>query len=307
VRIRYRYLVVAAVAVTAAGVASGKSASHPPRSDAANRRVARHDAVGLLGKLVLPDGATRVSSDPSIGRRLNAAALVEASPQLVDLHRFWRVAESPADVLAWLHKHVPSGSVVGGTGTSSGPGFSIDSIQFGFRAVSRVLLWRDLVVSVAAARGRGAAIRADAEDVWVLERPRSERVPSGTAQIDVAVTRTDFKTGHTSTTPQTVTKAATIQKVISLVDALPMDQLGAVPCPVDLGPDVTLKFLPASGSTPLAVATAQGEGCGLVSFTVESKAEPDLADGGTLVERLGRLLGFKTDFPRPLGDLIDAR
>lgn len=292
-----------AVAIT--GVASAQSVDSTPGA-IANRHAARKEASKLLAGLHVPAGATAVSGDPSAGRHLGSASLVGASAELVDLHRFWRVSASPAEVLEWFQAHRPAGTTVAGTGVASGPGYSVSSIAFWLPPVKNVLLSRELGVSIAAARGGDAAIRVDAQVVWYLPRPKWERVPAGSTQVDVTVTRTDVKTGQQSSSSQTVTAAATVGKIVSLVDRLPMDQLGPVPCPVDLGPDATLEFLSASGAS-LATATAQGEGCGLVSFAIRGRSEPQLADGGELVERLGKLLGFRTVFPRPVGDVTDRR
>jgi hypothetical protein len=263
----------------------------PAGKISANKRAAHRDVRRLMGRLVLPPGATVASRDPGEGVGLATAESEPATSTLVDVHRFWRVPGAPSAALAWFQAHVPAGSSLGTSGTSSGPGYVVNVLGFDFPAVTGVLESRELAVSITAARGGGTAVRADAEDVWYLPRPSSERVPAGVQLIDVNVTRLNPSNGSRSTSTMTVSTAAAVKKVVSLVNALPRAQPGAFSCPVDFGPDVTLKFLSAPGTAPLAVATAQGSGCGTVTFTLAGKSEPPLS-GGTLVRQLEKLLGF---------------
>jgi hypothetical protein len=279
-------LAVLAVAVVAVAVAATTAAS--------NKRAARRDAPRLLRALVLPPGATPASSDPSPHDQLAQPGLSFATPALVDIHRFWRVAGDPTNVEGWFRKHVPAGSSVFSYGGSSGPGYEILTVAFDFPARTGVLGSRDIVVEVTRARGGGTAIRADAEDVWLVPRPKSERVPASVNLITYTVSRLNLHTGTTTTSaPTTVTKQSDVRKIVSLVNGLPRAQPGAEACPADIGPDVDLKFYYQQGGPVVAEADAGGSGCGGVSFTLGGRHEPELAGGAELVHQLEKLLGFK--------------
>jgi hypothetical protein len=273
-------IAVAAVAVTIA-IAAPTAAS--------NRRAARHDVPRLLSRLRVPPGAKAVGSDPSAHRRLGWAWSFPGTPALVDVHQFWRVPSNPVGIAAWFRQHAPPGSSVGGYGGTSGRGFEVDMVQFGFAPTPGVLSSRGIVVAVTVARGGGTAIRADAQDVWFVPRPNSERVPAGTRLIDVTVQRMN----PASTSKQTVTDAGLVRKIVRLINARPPAQPGAESCPADIGPAITLDFLARRGASPIATATADGSGCGGVSFALNGKQEPALAGGWQLVRELEKLLGLK--------------
>jgi hypothetical protein len=281
--------VVGVLATGAGAVASGQPNLHVPARAAANKRFAQRDVHKLITLVVLPSGAMLARRDPATDGALPEPAFEAATPALVDLHRFYLIAgEQPSAVLAWFQGHVPAGSSRSMSGSGSGPGYSFSALEYSFRSISRALVSRDISVSVAAARGGGTAIRIDAQDIWWVPRPRSERVPAGVQLIDVTVQRLN----PTSTTSLTVTDAAKVRRIVSLVNALPPAQPGAFSCPADFGPDVALSFRASASATPLARAVAQGSGCGGVSFTLHGRSEPGLSDGYELVSQLEKLLGF---------------
>ncbi len=293
-RLRVAVLVsVAALAViVAASVANGQPNQRVPARAARNARVARRDVRRLLTKLVLPAGATVTARNPG-GVALASASSVPVSSALIDVHRFWRVAgEGPTAVLSWFEAHVPAGSSLTENGSGSGPGFEFSALGFSFPDITGVLDSRELSVTIAAAPGGGTAIRADAQDVYWIPKPKWERVPAGVQQIDVSVQRLNQSTGKTTTTSRTVENASQIATIVSLVNALPPAQPWVLSCPADLGPTVTLNFLSAPGAAPLATAVAGGSGCGGVSFTLHGKTAPGLGNGPGLDTRVGHLLGF---------------
>jgi hypothetical protein len=283
-------MVVVGVLATGAGaVASGQPMVRVPAGAAANKRFAQRDVHKLITRVVLPAGATLTAHDPATDSALAESAFGAATPALVDLRRFYSDAgEQPSAVLAWFQGHVPAGSSQTMSGSGSGPGYSFNALEYSFRATSSALVSRDISVSIAAARGGGTAIRIDAQDIWLLPRPRSERVPAGVQLIDVTVQRSN----PTSTTSLTVTDAAKLRRIVSLVNALPPAQPGAFSCPADLGPSVTLSFRATPAASPLAVAVADGTGCGGVSFTLHGRSEPGLSGGYGLVSQLEKLLAF---------------
>jgi hypothetical protein len=279
----------AVLALGAAGVAlaSGWNWHTPPRARP-NLAAARRDTHALIRKLVPPAGAVLVSRNPSDNAWLNSPQMAQDTPALVDAHRFYRVAgEQPDTVAQWFQSHVPAGSSLDGTMGGSG---DYSGYSYAFPSEAGVLEYRQLSVAIVPARGGGAAVRVDAEDIYWVPRPKLERVPAGVRLIDVSVQRMNpFSTSYL-----TVTNGAEVAKVIKLVNALPAAQPGVSSCPADDGPEVTLQLLANNDKTvPLATVVADGSGCGGVSFRRFATEEPGLSGGGTLDPQLEKLLGFQ--------------
>jgi hypothetical protein len=282
--------IVVAVAAGAAAAATG-GPTHA-RTPSSNERAAHAGARHLLAEVTLPAGAVVSRSDPSLHRLLARPSESIADTELIDRHRFWRVPGTPTAVLAWVKAHRPAGSSVVGTSASSSPRGNVEGVAFSFPAVRGVLRSRLLNVAVATARGGGTAVRADAEVAWVLPRSAGERVPPDARVVSITNTHVDTRPGRPRTSaPITVTDAGKVRRIAGLVDALPLDQLGLVPCPADFGPTVDLKFYAVRGGAVLAEASAEGSGCGIVSFSLAGKAEPPLTGGPRLIHQLGKLLG----------------
>jgi len=291
---RVRALIVGLVALVAAGatvtVAAGlpsRGVSVPaPGSAAANERAADAAARRLLSTLMLPAGATVSASDPSPGR-LSVPGFSQASIALVDLHRFWRVSEGPSAVSAWVLSHPPAGGSFLGSGGDGGSGYRVETPAYSFAPVGSALLSRTLAVSVTAARGGGSAVRVDAEVEWLIPRPRSERVPAGVRLVALTDTRVDVHTGKSTTARIVVTDAARVRRIVGLVDALPLDELGDVPCTASFG-TVDLKFYARQSGRVLGEATTTGF-CDAVAFDVRGRAEPMLIGAAGLIKKLDSL------------------
>lgn len=296
---RLAVVVGLALAVVASGVAvaglhaatSNRRAEHTPTS---NRQAAHTDARHLLSLLVLPPGAVSSATDPSLHKLLGSPGLGTGAIPTVDRRRFWRVPGQPAAVMASIEAHPPAGSRLAAQGAGSGPSGATHSDAFSFHAVRGVLLSRSLVVTVAVARGGGTAVRADAEVAWVRPRSTAERVPSEAHVVSITDRRFNVPGGtSTVSAPLTIADAAKVRRIAALVNALPRDQLGVVPCPADFGPHVDLKFYAVRGGPVLAEADADGSGCGIVSFWRHGNAEAPLSGGPGLIHRLASLLGVK--------------
>lgn len=78
--------------VVCAAAAAAIAAAQVPTNPAAGRTAADR----ILGKARLPTGASAAASDPSGG--LLAGTPHPATPDLIDLRRFWRVPGDPAAV-----------------------------------------------------------------------------------------------------------------------------------------------------------------------------------------------------------------
>jgi hypothetical protein len=275
-------LVVAGVVVaTAAGSAS---------TTQSNRRAARMDAPRLLATLQLPAGSQAASADPSRSSLLGHAPTRPGTRNLVDVHGFWRVPGQPRTVLDWVESHPPAGStrnMSGASGTSKG----ISTVWDGYALapIARVESYRELVVEVAQASGSGTALRADGQVVWLIAKPSSERIPAGVTSIAITARRA----GKPPVSPAPVTGSGKVRRIVAYVNSLPPAQPGAVACPNDRGPLVELDFRAPEHRTPVAIAVADGSGCGLVTVRMHGHAQPSLSGGPRLISWLHSALGIK--------------
>lgn len=290
-----RLLVAFAVfAMLVAGVALG--ATPGPTS----RATAHALAARLLSETVLPPGAVPSMTDPSQGSlpRPIWPSNTPATPDVIDLHGFWRVPGEPRSVTAWIHTHSPAG--LHAFEAQYGPANVTDAVSYvGFflplklpaidaAADDAPDAW--LMVETTDAAGGGTAVRADAQVVWLKPRPATERIPAGVKQVTVTVRRSPQKSRSTLT----LTTPAQIRAVIGFVNQLPLLQPDVVACghfPKE--PKVDLTFWGSAGSEPLAAAVADDYGCDVVTFQIRGRAEPTLTGGITLAKQLESLLDLR--------------
>lgn len=253
---------------------------------ASNERAARHDAPRLLAALAVPPGASPASGDPSRSKVLGASPSRPATPALFDVHAFWRVPGDPQAALNWIQSHPPSPNhdTTGRTLTRTGAESAWDG--YSFSPIPGVLSSRAVIVSAARATGGGTALRADAQVMWVVTRPAWERIPAGIREVTI----TAHRPGKPASAAITVTVGNRVRRIVALVDALPADQPGAVACPNDVGPEVQVAFRHTPGAAPLVSVTADGSGCGGVTFRLRGRRGPPLAGGPGLIRRLSSLL-----------------
>ncbi|HTU87805.1 MAG TPA: hypothetical protein VMF57_19660 [Solirubrobacteraceae bacterium] len=279
-------------------VASGAVArtSSPPNGGAANEQAARSDAASLLASLNRPLGAVEQSSEPAgdDGALATPASGPPDTPNVVDDHAWWVVPESPQQVLQYIAAHPPAGASAGSFGGSFTAGkSSVTTTGFQWPAIRDQLSIRWLIVGVVALSGGSTGVRADSQVVWITPRPRSERIPATARRVVV----TDSRGGTLAQGPITITSRPTVAKVVSLLNALPAWQPGVYSCPADFGWRVRVAvYAPQSGSSsPIAVATIDPNGCGIVRLTLRGKRQPALAGGYTAAKRLSALLHVKLD------------
>lgn len=257
-------------------------------ANAGDQRAAQLEAARALAELTLPAGAVRSATDPS-GGALTAAALAPSTPRLIDRHEFSRVPGSPQAVVAWVGTHRPAGTQVTATGSGSGPHGALELTQLSFTRVDAGVESSALVVAATSLRSGWSAVRVDVQAVWLLVRPAWATVPSQVRAATIIVQRLGGLPGR----PVAVTAPAEVRRIARLVNRLPVSQRdgAAISCPVDRGPIVRVAFYRRSGDrTPVAVATADGSGCGMVALKVHGRTAPALAGGPRLIRALGRLI-----------------
>lgn len=263
------------------------------RTSAGNRRAAVADAGQLLTRVVLPDGAHRVSKPDHW--QLGQAARPAATP-MVDRHAWWRVNRPFSRVLDYVRTHPPRGGSLEGT-ASSGPGPPWEAVTFAFPAEPGVLGIRWLTVSMIQLSNRSTGIRTDALVQWIIPRPAAERVPSGVTVIEVS----RRIPGQPPTVARTVSGRSHVRQIIKLIDRLPTLQPGVWSCPAQRSAPaiVTLTFRARPGAVPLARASAPADsgnsetGCDAMSFSIRGRRQTALVHTRHFFAAVGRLLGIR--------------
>ena len=233
---------------------------------APNRELATRIAEGLPGTLPLPPEATEVSTDPSAGK-LAQPFSYPATPQLVSVHRFWRLSGTPSAAIKWLEAHPPSGSKITMGGTSGvGDHVTAWDVGYTFPPVPGRISSEELQVTVTQAEGAGTALLADGQVVWVIPRPASERIPGGVRVIDVTASDPPRHIHFAGT----IKSAAAIRRIVTLIEGLERPGEGARHCPAFEGATVELGSGVRRGARLLRVsvrvkASAKGSRCGCMA------------------------------------------
>ena len=109
----------------------------------------------------------------------------------------------------------------------------------------------------------------------------------GVRALTVVVRRPDRRAAQRVS----VTAPARVRRIVKLVNRFPVSQRVAgamVICPLDVGPMAEVSFFRHRGDpTPVAVAEADGSGCGTLSLEVGHRRAPALAGGPRLIAALG--------------------
>jgi hypothetical protein len=153
-------LAAAVALVLPAGTQASRAFGRGARSRAAA------DAAMELATARLPSHASKVRSDQSVRGVLGSPPRFRGvqARYVVDDYRFWRAPGKPGAVAAWIQHHAPSRNTGVGTAGRS-PWF----VEFGFRD-QRGVTDRFLMVTVAAAKGGGSALRVEGVAVWLPRR-----------------------------------------------------------------------------------------------------------------------------------------
>jgi hypothetical protein len=257
------------------------------------RRAAARDAQRRLEGLRLPPGAKQVSTAPSgSGDALQSPFSEPATPNLIDLHAWWTVPGSPLEALSWIKKHPPSGSTLKFEGSSENHGVTTSwDIGFVWPPIKGIAEGRMLLVTATTGAENETALRVDAQAVWVVPRPSSERVPAGSQFLDLTVGRPGKPQRRLS-----VTDPSFVKKIVAAINDLPIVQPGFFSCPAGpITPPVAVRlvFRIASGGPALAEAEQQlpgGSPCQPMRLTIRGDREPSLEEGWRVMKRLRGLL-----------------
>lgn len=258
--------VLALLAVAPAATAAG--------TPDANLVAARTAAARILALTPLPPGATVQSSDPSSAGSLSEPVGATGG-QIVDVHQYWTLNESPNAVTAYVRAHPPAGSSTAGeVSGGTGPYYWSETRQFA--PVVGQLSDEQLTVAVAAAPGGEAAVRADAQVLW---RPSWEEIP---ASSRAATVRLDG-------VAQRTVRGAGVRALRRLIDRQPVAGPGPFACPAGFpGQSVRVTFT-AGGQLLARAGYDSADGCGFIGITIGGRRAPALFDGQAMVQQLWSL------------------
>ncbi len=296
---RLPVLAIAALAVTG-GVATGGLRVTAP----GNRHAAIRDAHALIKELTLPSAAQLLAREPSgDGGALKRPQTYPATPNLVDVHTWWRVPGPPSAAIAFIDAHPPAGGRLTMSGTFAGPNYAGKFDGWSWPVIRGVLETRSLLVTVAQLPDGSTGLRADAQDVWSVPRPAREQIPPGIQLVEV----TRARTGQPPTVSIAVTDPVKVRKIVSLIDGLPITQPGLWSCPAFPadGPYVTFTFRASASGPALAQASQAAWAsepttpCDPMSFSIRGHPETPLLGGAAVVRETGQLLGVQLATPLP--------
>ncbi len=264
------------------------------RTGGEDESAARTEAASLLRQFSLPAGATESVAEPAgDGGFLAGPGSTSATPNFVDDHEWWIVPGPAREVLRWVTAHHPAGvrGSAGGYLSTSGV-IDVEYGQLLWPPIPGVLSTRALMFGVVQLPDGSTALRADAQVVWVTPRPPSETIPPGARLLRISLI-SELKGDRLRQRPIVVTSAKKIRETVALLNALPAAQPGTWNCPADFGVRVEFGLYAKRGARPLAVAEADPWGCGFVRLSIKGVAEPALAGGSSLVQRVQEVLGIR--------------
>jgi hypothetical protein len=268
-------------------LSAGSQAAGP--TSTAARAPARADAKQRLDSFVPPPGSRRVSALPK-SLRLSSPLYTLGSPNFLDLHAFWIVPEPVESVRQFLQENAPPGS----RPESEGEEGDRDGIYrwdygYGWPELTEVADARGLLVGVVAKGSGEAAIRADAQAIWLEPRPASERIPAAARILEVSRTLA----GRTRST--VLRKPRTVAAIAKLIDGFGIVQRsGPHSCTLVPREQATIRLVfRAAAGGPVLAETAQkvpASSCDVLALTIRGKQQRPLLEGWVLQHRLRRIL-----------------
>lgn len=295
-------MVVGAMVASACGVAGVTTISRSPRSipsqqARSNRLRAVRVAERLLGVVVLPSRARRISPSASVARVFRAGGSLIASE--VDRRAFWKTSLGLKAALAWINHHLPKPVGPGQIAEQTANGIVADAYAtYSFPAIDRPFLGaRQLYVEALSPPGGGSIVLADAYVRYLAPRPYDQRVPAQARVLEITV-------GSNLPRPLLslkVTDASKVRRIAQIVDALPFQSHAPGPptsCPYNQGTFPIDRFIFRATPGGAVLATVSEDSgtptydypCGSTSLTIRGQHEPPLQDGGVLLKHAGELL-----------------
>ncbi|HSS41650.1 MAG TPA: hypothetical protein VLK37_03770 [Solirubrobacterales bacterium] len=213
-----------------------------------------------------------------------------ATPNLIDRSALWSVPGDPSEVLTWIREHPPGGSILKVESSLLDRGVTTSwSIGFEWPLLKGIASERVLLMTAVATATHETTLRVDAQAVWILPRPSSERVPAAARFLELSVGRSGSPRRELS-----LANARAVRRIALSINKLPLAQPGETSCPAEfLHPVVVrLAFRAARGAPVLAEAKQEVPAgtCDPMRLSIRGKHEPPLSDGQRVMRRLRGLL-----------------
>jgi len=267
-------------------LSAGSQAAGP--ASTAARAPARADAQKRLDSYVPPPGSRRVGALPKrLG--LSSPLYTRGSPNFLDLHAFWVVPEPLEAVRRYLQEDVPPGTelVTEGEEGDRGGVYRWD-YAYEWPELDEVA-GRSLLVGVVALGSGEAAIRADAQAIWLEPRPASERIPAAARILEVSRTFAGRTRSATLRKPQAVAAIARLIDGFGIVQREGPHSCTLVPREQAI---IRLVFRAIPGGPVLAETEQKSpaSSCDVLALTIRGKQQRPLLEGWALRHRLRRIL-----------------
>jgi hypothetical protein len=259
--------------------------------------LARAVARSLLDAFGVPSDAVALASVPRSSPVASAPERL-ATPNLVDVHRIWRVPGSPRKILALVRHSHPAGLRIDGGGSGGHHAIGQPEIETSwwvtFKADPRSGLGSEtLTISMTAAPKGGTLLRADGQAVWLNTRSPAERVPAGESSIEIA----RGPTYRQITLRRTISAAGSVKRIVAAIDMLPIVQPGTTACPEEpLGPVVRLSFRNHTGKVLAQAAQAAGSevgNCSPMYFSIKGHEQKPLTEGRGVIDTASQIVGVE--------------
>ena len=260
--------------------------------------LARAVARSLLGALRVPSDAVPVARVPRSSPISSVAARL-ATPNLVDVHRIWRVPGSPRVVLAIVRHSHPAGLTINGGGSGGEHAVGQTEVEYSWYVTFGAkpqpgLGLQELVISMTAAPQGGTLLRADGEVVWLSARPAAERVPAGVSSVEV--TRGPPRRGRRLL--RVISDPVAVQRIVAALERLPIVQPGTWVCPSEPVEPAVVHLTFRDSARKVLAEAVQAAGtevgnCDPMYFSVEGREQKPLAEGASVIGIVSQTLGLK--------------
>jgi hypothetical protein len=239
------------------------------------RQRAEADVAAILGSFAVPPGGHRLAGPPDLpGGVLKTPASYLVATWEVHVTDFWEAPGDPQALLAWEQGHLTARFTLG----DAGFGPSVWDRDFEL-APEGALVTRELDVELASAGDGRTGIRVDAWVAWQPPRPAGSLIPSAARTVTIAELSDGGPADPAAErlpAPVTITDPGTVRGLAALIDGLPLSTIPPdAPCPVSLGPFLSLTFRARSGGPAVAIVQTD-QPCGEVTLTVRGEQQPAL-------------------------------
>jgi hypothetical protein len=256
---------------------AGSSSANDPHQAAA-----QSEADRIITTFQAPPGAVVVNQRPTpVPSGLGGPPERPAAATVATTVAWYSTTQTPAEVLAWVQDHRPTGSAPAGSGSgSSGPSF----VSFSYPTPQSSLI----VTPATGADGR-TVIRLDATVIWTPSRNPSTKLADNAPSVTVVTVNTlnpHNALPANETAPLTATAPLVVHQVVDLLNALQPQIPTSQNCAMD---DGTLVKITLPG---LATVSANASGCGEVKVTPSSGPAQTYAGGPDLITKVYALFGI---------------